>query len=218
MSDETNMVSTNRKTYIALFAAAFFGLSATVSVLHAEDAAPASASTSATTSAMTLQQISEAHVGLVDFDPAKVVGSQACADCHAAAINAWQQTPHHTTWETLHRRPEAQAIAEKMGLRSIKRGDVCIQCHYTQKEEAGRITPVSGVSCESCHGPAADWITIHNNYGGPDVTKATESAAHATERINNALGAGMLHPDNLYLVAQNCYNCHTVPILFTTCS
>ena len=74
----------------------------------------------------------------------------------------------------LHKKEEAQAVADRMGIRSIKRGDLCIQCHYTQQEVNGRAKAISGVSCESCHGAAADWMAIHNDYGGPDMTKDQE--------------------------------------------
>ncbi|MBI1368117.1 MAG: cytochrome C554 [Planctomycetes bacterium] len=148
--------------------------------------------------------------GGITFDASKVVGSDACTECHAKEAEAWKHTPHYATWETLHRRPEAKTIAEAMDVRSIKRGDVCIQCHYTRQGEDGG-TPISGISCESCHGPAKDWIKIHNNYGGANVKKEDETAEHKAQRIKDSLAAGMLRPDNIYLVAQNCYNCHTVP-------
>jgi hypothetical protein len=147
--------------------------------------------------------------GGVMFDPAKVVGSDKCAECHQKEIGAWKQTPHFSTWDTLHRKPEARKIAEAMGVRSIKRGDVCIKCHYTR--QGAEAEAISGISCESCHGPAADWISIHNDYGGEGVTKEQETAEHKKLRLHNAIGAGMLHPSTIYLVAQNCYNCHTVP-------
>jgi hypothetical protein len=70
---------------------------------------------------------------------------------------------------------------------------------------------VAGVSCESCHGAAKDWIAIHADYGGPTATKATESAEHRAERTKASITAGMNNPHNLYLVARQCFGCHTVP-------
>ena len=145
-----------------------------------------------------------------EYDAAKVAGHESCAECHASESTAWKKTPHSATWDTLHTKDEAKAIAEKMGVRSVKRGDLCLNCHYTRKDEGG-IKPISGVSCESCHGPAAGWIKLHNDYGGPDVKKEAESPAHKAERFQKAMAGGMLPPDDIYLVAQNCYNCHTVP-------
>ena len=76
------------------------------------------------------------------------------------------QTPHFATFDTLHRPPEAKEIADRLGLRSIKRSDVCTQCHYTEQNQDGRVRVVAGVSCESCHGGAADWLALHADYGG----------------------------------------------------
>jgi hypothetical protein len=151
------------------------------------------------------------HASGVQFDATKVMGHESCAECHASETAAWQKTPHHATWDTLHTKDSAKTIAEKMEVRSVKRGDLCLNCHYTRKDDGSGVKPVSGVSCESCHAPAAGWIKIHNDYGGPDVKKEQESPAHKIERMKKAMEGGMLPPDNIYLVAQNCYNCHTVP-------
>jgi hypothetical protein len=70
---------------------------------------------------------------------------------------------------------------------------------------------VSGVSCESCHGAAADWLATHADYGGEHVTKAMETPAHRQQRVEQSIAAGMNNPHNLYLIARQCYNCHTVP-------
>ena len=107
--------------------------------------------------------------------------------------------------------PEAKEIAKRMGERSIKRGAICVKCHYTEQEVGGSTKATSGVSCESCHGPARDWIALHNDYGGPGVTKASESPQHAELRRARSVAAGMRNPHNLYLVARSCFNCHTAP-------
>jgi len=145
-------------------------------------------------------------------DPKKVITAEGCVKCHAQADAVWKQTPHYRTFETLHRRPEAKAIAQRMGISSIKRGDVCIKCHYTQIEKTnGKLSPVAGVSCESCHGAGRDWVPIHNDYGGPTATKAQESPTHAKMRLDKAIELGMRNPSNLYLMAKSCLGCHTVP-------
>jgi len=104
-------------------------------------------------------------------DPTKVIGPMRCAACHENEVRVWLQTPHAKTLEELHRRPEANAIAAKMGIRSIKRGDVCLDCHYTSQSVGDKNQIIAGVSCESCHGAALDWVTLHNDYGGPPVFK-----------------------------------------------
>jgi hypothetical protein len=145
-----------------------------------------------------------AEVGFVRCDPASVLGPEACMKCHENEVLSWKQTPHFETFETLHRKPEAKEIAERLGLRSVKRNDECTKCHFTTHEEDGRERAVAGVSCESCHGGARDWIVLHSDYGGPNVAKAQESAAHRQQRIEQSIAAGMNNPSNLYLIARQC--------------
>jgi hypothetical protein len=144
-------------------------------------------------------------------DPTKVLSAESCAKCHAGEVVTWRQTPHFQTFEELHRNPRAKEIASRMGLSSIKRGNLCIDCHYTTKKEGDSLRVVSGVSCESCHGAAADWIALHNDYGGPTATKESETEEHRAARVETSIAAGMRNPSNLYLVAQSCLHCHTVP-------
>ena len=144
-------------------------------------------------------------------DPAKIIGSDACAKCHQQEVQQWMRTPHFATFDTLHRLPEAKQIAERMGLRSIKRGQICTQCHYTEQNQGGRLRVVAGVSCESCHGGAADWVAVHADYGGEGVNKAAESAEHQEQRLKESIALGMNNPHNIYLIARQCFDCHTVP-------
>lgn len=145
-------------------------------------------------------------------DPSKVLTEERCAKCHQQEINQWRQTPHARTFDLLHRKPEAKEICRKLGLRSVKRNDVCVRCHYTQQEQGGgRVRVVAGVSCESCHGAAADWVDLHADYGGPNVTKEQETAEHKQQRRQQSIAAGMNNPSNLYLIARQCLGCHTTP-------
>lgn len=150
-------------------------------------------------------------IGPSPADPAKVVGADACAKCHQVEVQQWMRTPHFATFDTLHRKPEAKQIADRLGLKSIKRNETCVRCHYTEQNEDGRARVVAGVSCESCHGAAADWVAIHNDYGGPNAAKAAESPEHRHERLEKSIAHGMNNPHNVYLIAKQCYNCHTVP-------
>jgi len=153
----------------------------------------------------------EPAFGPTPNDPAKVVGPDQCAKCHQAEVGQWMRTPHFATFDSLHRRPEAKQIADRLGLRSIKRNDMCVRCHYTQQDQGGRTRITAGISCESCHGAAADWIAVHADYGGENVTKDAESAEHRRQRLEQSIAHGMNNPHNVYLIAKQCYNCHTVP-------
>jgi len=153
----------------------------------------------------------EPDAAFVRYDPAEVMGDQACAKCHDHEIQQWKGTPHYETFDTLHRRPEAKEIAKRLGLRSVKRNDTCVQCHYTRQLVDERVRIVAGVSCESCHGAAKAWITLHSDYGSPNATKESETPEHRQQRVEQSLAAGMNNPVNLYLLARQCLACHTAP-------
>ena len=149
------------------------------------------------------------------IDPEKIAldprnSRRPCGECHQLEYAVWQETPHATTFDELHRSEQARAILDRMGLRLAKRESLCLRCHYTTKIVDERPRAIAGVSCESCHGAARDWINIHNNFGG--ATRLTESAEHRATRIVRSREAGMLRPStDLYAVAANCFECHTVP-------
>ncbi|NOY29669.1 MAG: cytochrome C554 [Planctomycetes bacterium] len=144
-------------------------------------------------------------------DPASVLGAESCAKCHEHEVSQWKKTPHYATFESLHRKPEAKEIVKKLGLKSVKRNDTCVRCHYTRHEVDDRVRVIAGVSCESCHGGAKDWLALHNDYGGPSAIKADESPEHRQQRIEASVAAGMNNPANLYLIARQCLACHTTP-------
>ncbi len=153
----------------------------------------------------------EPKVGPAVPDAAKIVGPDQCAKCHQPEVQQWMRTPHFATFDSLHRKPRAKEIADKLGVQSIKRSDICTQCHYTMQNQEGHNRVVAGVSCESCHGGALGWLTMHSDYGGAGITRATESAEHREKRVNDSVAQGMNNPHNIYLIARQCYDCHTVP-------
>ncbi|MEE8585616.1 MAG: multiheme c-type cytochrome [Acidobacteriota bacterium] len=148
-------------------------------------------------------------------DPAKVVLPEACGECHRSTLALWKTTPHATVYDELHRKESALEIAKAMGFFLVKRESLCLKCHYTPVVRRETLRAAAGVSCESCHGAALDWINVHSSYGVPesDFQKARllETPQHRSERRANSQAAGMLRPSNLYAVASNCFQCHTVP-------
>ncbi len=149
-------------------------------------------------------------------DPTKIAGPDECQECHEAAYQVLQDTKHQSPYRTFHSQDEAQAILERLGLRSAKRS-FCVDCHYTSRQAEGqqRARTIAGVSCESCHSPAADWLDIHNNYGrdasGQRATQETETRDHRASRLKETARLGMIRPDQPYLLTQSCFQCHTVP-------
>ncbi len=125
------------------------------------------------------------------------VGPEKCQNCHKAPYEVWQGTKHHSSYKKIHKHKTAKKILKAVGEKRMKKSAVCATCHYTVVEKKGKPKPVAGPSCESCHGPASEWIAVHNN-------KKVEKAV----RIQNAVAAGMVRPDNLYDIASNCMTCH----------
>jgi hypothetical protein len=135
---------------------------------------------------------------LYHADPAKILGAENCAECHAPMVEAWKLTHHYDTFNSMHRRPEAREIAGKLGMRRIKDESLCVKCHYTTQQADEKVVAISGISCESCHSAGKDWNKVHNNKDDAD-------------RLTKAEKLGMLRPSNYYHVAANCFSCHTVP-------
>jgi len=135
---------------------------------------------------------------LYRIDPAKVLGAENCAECHAPMVEALKLTHHYTTFTTTHQGDAAKQILSKMGIRRMKAESLCVKCHYTSQGSGEAIKTISGISCESCHNAGADWNKVHNNKDDP-------------QRLAKAEKLGMLRPSNYYHVAANCFSCHTVP-------
>ena len=150
------------------------------------------------------------------IDPDKIVvanseGFQPCGECHTPEWNVWKETKHATGFATMHASEAAQPILEAMQLSTTKRGEaLCMRCHYTVGPSR---KAVAGVSCESCHGPARDWVNVHNTWGGGAADRASETGSGRQQRVAASRAAGMLRPSSdIYGVAANCFECHTVPM------
>jgi Cytochrome c554 and c-prime len=142
-------------------------------------------------------------------DATKIVGPNACAECHKQEAEAWKGTHHFKTFREMPRRKEANDIAEKMGVQRIRSESLCLTCHYTVQDKENKKQPIAGISCESCHSAGEDWIKVHSQYSGK--TEKTESKAEAEARLKLADAKGMIRPSSLYRLAKNCYGCHVVP-------
>ena len=142
----------------------------------------------------------------------KVMGPERCAECHKDTHEIWKKTHHSKTFRAMPRSKKAKKIAKKLGIKRVKKDKTCRTCHFTAALTEGEEKLIAGISCESCHGGAKEWINTHSNYGGPKITRETESAEHRAERIEMTKAAGMILPAGIYQVAENCFQCHTVPV------
>ena len=140
----------------------------------------------------------------------QVVGSKECIECHESEIKAWQETQHFHNRD-LHTDERAAEIAKNMGISSptkIRTSGLCIQCHFTvQRLGSNPARVIDGVSCESCHGGAKDWLKTHNS---GDRREPDDSASARESRVAQATEAGMIYPEQIHEVAANCFSCHIV--------
>jgi hypothetical protein len=112
------------------------------------------------------------------------VGSQACKKCHEGAYDIWTNTPHSHAYEKL------VVKAKQPSLRQYD--PECIVCHtvgfgyqsgFVTEEKTPKLT---GVGCESCHGPGSEharhpnntaWYKLMNPWKAPENEKAEEKKA-----------------------------------------
>lgn len=142
-------------------------------------------------------------------DAAKIVGPNACAECHKQEAEAWKLSHHFKTFREMPRNKDANDIAERMGVQRIRSEGVCLDCHYTVQQKDGGQQAVAGISCESCHGAGADWLKLHSSFSGK--SEKTETKAEKDARWKQSVSKGMIRPSSLYQLAKNCYGCHVVP-------
>jgi len=128
-------------------------------------------------------------------DPAKLIGTKKCAMCHKKddggnQYGKWQAASHSKAFEVL-ATEEAKAVAAKLGIDDPQTSGACLKCHstayyFTEELQSEAVALVDGVSCESCHGPGAD-------YRKKSIMQSRE------ESIAN----GMVHP-----AKDRCVLCH----------
>lgn len=142
-------------------------------------------------------------------DLAKIVGPNACAECHKEEAEVWKKTLHFKTFKNMPRSKEARAIADKLKIKRIKANSLCLNCHFTTQIVRKKKKPIAGISCESCHAAGKDWEKLHSEFSGK--TEKTESKAEAGARWKKTEKLGMIRPATTYKLAKNCYSCHVVP-------
>ena len=94
-------------------------------------------------------------------------GDSSCAACHAEEVDAWAAGPHATALQTL--------IDE-----GSRRDESCLACHQVAGpcSEAPPPRKQPGISCEACHGAAADHVSSDGQTPPPGLR-----AEHAAECV-----------------------------------
>lgn len=128
-------------------------------------------------------------------DPAKLIGTKKCAMCHKKddkgnQYGKWQSMNHANAYHVL-ATEEAKAVAAGLGIENPQASGACLKCHstayyFTEELQSDAVALEHGVSCESCHGPGAD-------YKKKSIMESRE------ESIAN----GMVHP-----AKDRCILCH----------
>lgn len=174
----------------------------------------------------------------------KVMSYESCDQCHKFSVQAWKKSSHFGSFESLNldKEGKAKAIMGAMGLTGSPASQAsCAQCHFTDQVSKGdnqftnkNYGPTHGVSCESCHGPAADWVELHNKKSLKEIKDkfvTLTNDAQKDEYLKSvhlktiddpiqgdftqwkndiATKAGMIRPEMTYQLIKNCYECHSV--------
>ncbi len=97
----------------------------------------------------------------------RTIGPANCSGCHARQNEWWFADPHYRSADRFFDRdPTAVKIARLYGLPfgdTTKGRQLCMDCHGTVVSGKESRDVLDGVSCESCHGAAADWLDPHKD-------------------------------------------------------
>lgn len=100
---------------------------------------------------------------------------------------------HSRAWDVL-RDERAQAIGRRLGIGDPATAPMCLGCHATPAGPRGiRFQTSDGVGCESCHGPASNWLHSHYAVGGTH---------------EDSVSRGLVPLDNPRVRAGQCLDCH----------
>jgi Cytochrome c554 and c-prime len=151
-----------------------------------------------------------AQTAVEAIDAHKHMGVATCSNsvCHGATqpfrdsnvlqneFAIWQEfDPHAKTYQTL-AKPEAKAIAAKLGLGDPAQAKICLDCHNDNQSEANRgerFQISDGVGCEACHGGSELWLNAH----------ADRKVTHADN-----VAKGMYPTNDPIKRAELCLSCH----------
>ncbi len=145
------------------------------------------------------------------------VGESQCDDCHGTKeaaknfvgpdgqptnpVTVWQQDPHHTKANDALSNDSGKQAAKKANLSDpTAEGSMCLKCHATGAGQEGALDPSEGISCEACHGAAADYVkkSVHGEINDD------------AERMKVAVAAGMIDLRKMDVRAASCKECHTI--------
>ena len=136
----------------------------------------------------------------------RYLGAASCSSssCHGGAgeqhnqFIVWSQRDFHQRASLILTNARSARIAERLSINDVSVSTRCTVCHsplttVSPTRLSDKNHPDSGVSCESCHGPAEAWLRSHTRR---DYTYAMR------------VSAGMHDLRNWYIRANACVACH----------
>jgi Cytochrome c554 and c-prime len=147
------------------------------------------------------------------------VGESKCEDCHdsshealkaqmvgpngqtgADPVTVWNQDTHHKAFDDLTSDWGKTAAAKVKVADPQAAGSMCLGCHATGTGGNSPPDPSDQVSCEACHGAAADYVPKDKH--GAIADNAANMAA--------AVGLGLIDVRKMDVREANCRGCHVV--------
>jgi hypothetical protein len=147
------------------------------------------------------------------IDPEKFVGVEKCADCHNAPSplrsTDWSRLTEFAQWRARDKHalaykqldtPRGRQIGKALwGVEDVTKRRECLSCHANWVNDApqpAQINLQEGVACESCHGPAKDYLSPH-------VEVAWRTTSNEKKRE-----LGMVNVRDPQERARQCLSCH----------
>jgi len=147
----------------------------------------------------------------------ETLGYRSCGTergtCHQSDGAWWQGDPHFETVNGLKRKKQlSMKIAETYGMKSgdyLRGNSKCAECHGEVVSGRRAKNMNTGVSCESCHGPAgpkaSGYYEIHQEGEPPRDPLSTARIGY-----QKALRAGMVELRDVTIRAASCVRCHQI--------
>ncbi|MFK7941844.1 MAG: multiheme c-type cytochrome [Paracoccaceae bacterium] len=141
----------------------------------------------------------------------KALGSVTCSQstCHSAdkpwpnssvtqqEYVVWKEKdPHAKSFQTLQTK-KARQIAGDLGLGSPTSAKLCLDCHtfnISPKHREDTFNQAEGVTCEACHGPASEWLGVHQTglyFYQRNIDEGMYPTTHPTRRAELCLSCHM---------------------------
>jgi hypothetical protein len=216
-SDQGDAPATDGATQVAAATPSDSPASATASDLGdrgAGDAGPGSAAPGTVTSegaagtgATAPGVVGQIRTRIRPASSRRTLGSNACSGCHEPQNNWWFGHAHYRSVDPFFAAESKNVqIARLYGIDPAEMTTgrhVCMDCHGTIESGKETRDVLDGVSCESCHGAAGDWLEPHKDERDKELGRQRPGHLAALQLGKAPLG-------DLETRAKTCAGCHYV--------